>query len=57
MSRSSSPSLGPGGVAAHVDTCLAHAESGLADDMDADEDTPQDVDIGNGDVDLCEESE
>lgn len=51
MSRSSSPSLGPG-VAAHVDTCLAHAEFGLADDMDADEDTPQDVDI-----DLWEENE
>jgi hypothetical protein len=55
---------GPDVVAAHVDACLAHAELGLADDMGADEDTPQDVDVdveeregGDDDVDLWEESE
>ena len=59
----------PDVVAAHVDACLAHAELGLAeghaDDTDADEDAPQEVDVngyadcedGDEDVDLWEESE
>ena len=54
----------PDVVAAHVDACLAHAELGLADDTDAGEDAPQDVDVdvderedGEDDVDLWEESE
>jgi len=61
----------PDVVAAHVDACLAHAELGLAeghaDDTDADEDAPQDVDVdgyaveeredGDDDVDIWEENE
>jgi hypothetical protein len=54
----------PDVVAAHVDACLAHAELELADDTEADEDTPLDVDVdveerddGDDDVDLWEESE
>jgi hypothetical protein len=51
-------------VAAHVDACLAHAELGLADDTDADDDAPQHVDVDleeckdcDDDVDTWEESE
>jgi hypothetical protein len=42
----------PDVVAAHVDACLAHGLA--ADDMDAEEDAPQDVDVDD-DVDLWEE--